>query len=206
MKKRLALVLALVVVFAAASRLFFSLGYVLHHEDPLATADVIYVLSGTRVERVAEAGTLYLEGWAPLVLMSRQLIEPAERMLRERGVAIPSETEVQRQVLVEMGVPDSAIEVLREEQVATANEVDELRRLADERLWTSVIVVTSKMHTARAALALRRAFDDTGTTIIMRASRFDPADLDRWWASRADFRFALFESQKLVAYWVGLAD
>jgi len=205
LKARLGAVLLLLLA-AAGWYLFTSLGHILHHEDPLEHADVIFVLSGTRVERVAEAGELYLAGWAPRVLLSRQIVEPAETRLRARGVLVPTETEVQRSVLIQMGVPETAIEALPNEQVATATEIDELKRLAAERNWTRIIVVTSKLHTARTALTLGRHFGGSGTRIITRASRDDPADLDRWWANRADLRFVLFESQKLLAYWVGLAD
>src|SRR5690606_35383623 len=77
LKARLGAVLLLLLA-AAGWYLFTSLGHILHHEDPLEHADVIFVLSGTRVERVAEAGELYLAGWAPRVLLSRQIVEPAE--------------------------------------------------------------------------------------------------------------------------------
>jgi uncharacterized SAM-binding protein YcdF (DUF218 family) len=204
--KRLALLLVLLVLAVGAWRLFLSLGHILHHEDPLERADVIYVLGGTRVERVAEAGQLFAEGWAPRVLLSRQIVEPAEARLRARGVAIVSETEMQRSVLEQIGVPPAAIDQVTAEQNATADEIEELADLSRVRGWTRLIVVTSKMHTARARLTLRRKFAGSGKEIIVRASRYDPMDVDRWWQKRSDFRFALFESQKLVAYWLGIGD
>jgi len=41
---------------------------------------------------------------------------------------------------------------------------------------------------------------------VMRASRHDRANVDRWWETRSDSRFALFEAQRMLAYWVGIAD
>ena len=67
-------------------------------------------------------------------------------------------------------------------------------------------MVTQKLHTARARLVFTRRLGDLGVQIIMRASRYDQTDVDRWWDHRVSFRFVLFEVQKMLAYWVGLAD
>ena len=187
-------------------RLFLSLGHILHHEDPLAKADVIYVLGGTRVERAAEAADLYREGWAPLILLSRQISEPAEVDLRARGLHIPTETQLQRDVLHQLGVPPQAIEEVTAELVATATEVEELAQLAERRQWNRMIVVTSKMHTGRSRLAMRRRFQSTGREIVMRATRYDISDVDRWWARRGTLRFVLWEAQKFAAYAIGIGD
>ncbi|MGQ0737329.1 MAG: YdcF family protein [Acidobacteriota bacterium] len=197
---------ALLLAFLLTIWLVTALGRVLHHEDPLERADLIYVLSGMRLERVVEAGDLYREGWAPRILLSRQLLDGGEIALKRRGVAVPDEVDVQRTALVAMGVPPEAIEATGGEQVATATESTELRRLSDARGWTRIIVVTSKLHTGRARLAFARRFEGSRARIIMRASRHDGSDIDRWWASRADARFALIEAQKMLLYWVGLAD
>jgi uncharacterized SAM-binding protein YcdF (DUF218 family) len=204
LRKRLALVIFSVALGAGGWRLFLSLGDLLHAEDPLSKADVIYVLGGSRVERVAEAGDLYREGWAPRILLSRQVSEPAEVRLRAEGVRIPSELDLQRDILQQLGVPADRIETVPSEQVATANEVDTLAALVETRSWRRIIVVTSKFHTARARLAMRRRFEPLGREIVMRASRYDSTDLDNWWSNRATLRMVLFEAQKLAAYVIGL--
>jgi uncharacterized SAM-binding protein YcdF (DUF218 family) len=206
LKKRFGLLFLALIVAVGCWQLTTSLGHILYEEDPLENADVIYVLGGTRVERVAEGGQLYLEGWAPLILLSRQISEPAEVALRASGLTIPTEIDLQRSVLQQMGVPAAAVDEVTAEQVATANEVEELAQLAEQRRWQRLIVVTSKLHTARARLALQRRFAGTGRHIIMRASRYDDADVERWWSNRSDLRFALWESQKLLAYWLGIGD
>ena len=192
-------------VVAAAWRIV-TLGHLLHHEDPLQKADVIFALAGARLERVAECGDLFLEGWAPRILLSRDARDGAEIALDARGIVAWSQVDLQRDTLVKMGVPVAAIEALDEEQNSTAMESASLLRLAQERRWRTVIVVTSKLHTARAGLAIRRRFEGSGVHIAMRASRYDPTDIDKWWETRGTFRFALFESQKMLAYWLGAAD
>ena len=202
------LVLSLVTVSLAGLAAWQArrLGHLLYYEDPLRKADVIYVLGGTRLERVAEAGELYLEGWAPRILLSRPERDGGERALAARGLPIQTDTDVQRQALVAMGVPAAAVDAVAVEQNATARESAELGEMATVRGWRTVIIVTSKLHTARSRMAISRRLDGTGITIVMRASRFDPSDVDRWWTRRATLRFVLFEVQKLVAYWMGIED
>ena len=175
-------------------------------EDPLEKSDAIYVLSGTLYERLLEAVDLYRDGWAPRVLLSRPGADWGEVALAERGIEVPHEIDLQVDLLGQLGVPASAIEVLNNEQNSTADESDALLALAPTRHWSRVIVVTSKQHTRRAGLAIRRRLAGSGVTILMRASRYDRSDVDRWWQQRSTLRFTLFETQRLVAYWVGLAD
>lgn len=204
--KRLVIVLVLLLLIGLVGWRFVSLGHLLYHEDPLEKADLIFVLAGMRMERAAEAGNLYLEGWAPQIILSRASSDGGEIALRRRGIPVPTEVDVQTDALVHMGVPRHAISTLDEEQVATATESQQLRELAAANQWRAVIIVTSKLHTARARLSIQRRFEGSGTTIIMRASRYDLWGLDGWWRSRGSLRFVLFESQKMLAYWLGLAD
>lgn len=204
--RRRATGLVLLIALAAAAWRSVTLGHLLVHEDSLQKADAIFVLAGMRVERVAEGGELFLEGWAPRLLLSRQERDGGEIALARRGMLVPSEADVQREILVRMGVPATAIDIVGDEQTATAMETDALYRAATAHGWRTVIVVTSKLHTARSAMAMRRRFDGTGVQIVMRGSRYDDSDVDRWWARRGTARFVLFESQKLFAYWIGVAD
>jgi hypothetical protein len=61
-------------------------------------------------------------------------------------------------------------------------------------------------HARRARLVMRRVLAPTGATPIVRYSRYDLSDTNRWWAHRATLRFTLFETQRLFGYWIGVAD
>jgi uncharacterized SAM-binding protein YcdF (DUF218 family) len=179
-------------------------GRYLQHEDPLQKADAIFVLGGARVERWLEAYELYRGGYAPFIVLSPERAEAAETMVRSRGVRFPSTPELQRDALVQMGVPASAILAPGTWVDNTAQEGNLLRALVQARGWKRLIVVTSKYHTRRAGFAIRRALRGTGTEAIIRASRYDPSDPARWWRSRPDIRFAGSEWIKLVLYRLGL--
>jgi uncharacterized SAM-binding protein YcdF (DUF218 family) len=174
-------------------------------QDPLQKADAIFVLGGTRYERPLEAVELYKEGWAPRITLMRQISDAGEVELMKRGIPYPREVDHQVEVMGRLGVPATDILVL-DEADNTAEEAEALYRVATRERWTRAIVVTSKQHTRRARLVMRRKLTGTGTEVIVRASRFDVANVDRWWENRSTLRFTLFESQRLLGYWIGVAD
>jgi uncharacterized SAM-binding protein YcdF (DUF218 family) len=173
-------------------------------EDPLAKADGIYVLGGTMYERPLEALDLYKAGWAPTIVLVQQIADWGEVWLNDHGVKVTNELDIQIDLLERMGVPPSAIAAVKH-MGSTAEEADALLALMNERGWSSVIVVTSKQHTRRAGLSMRRVLGDE-KKVIVRASRYDRSDVDRWWANRSSLRFTLFETQRYLAYWLGIAD
>jgi uncharacterized SAM-binding protein YcdF (DUF218 family) len=201
--RRIILLVAVVTV-AAASYACVQLGTFLYDEDPLQRADAILVLAGTRMERPLEATDLYMKGWAPLVMLTEETPDHGIVALERRGFDFPTSAEFARDVMIRLGVPGHAIEILPQVHDSTAHEADTFRRTAIERKWKRLIVVTSKFHTRRAGFAVRRALDETAIDVIMRGSAYDPADPHHWWRTRADVRWAASESQKLVVYALGL--
>jgi uncharacterized SAM-binding protein YcdF (DUF218 family) len=201
--RRILLALIALSALAAVWLLYYG-GRYLQHEDPLQKADAIFVLAGTRLERPFEAVDLYKEGYAPVVVLSPGRQEVGETLLRQRGIRFPSEAELQRDALVQLGIPPAAILATSGYVDNTAQEANLLRAMVKTHRWTRVIIVTSKFHTRRAAFAFRRGLEGTGAEVVMRATRYDIADPAHWWRTRADFRFASSEFQKLIVYRLGL--
>lgn len=199
-------IILLVLALAATVAGCRNLGVFLHRVDPLEKVDVIFALGGSRLERVVEAGDLYLEGWSPLILLAEPMVDPGERALAARGITVSSEAAFQREVLVKMGVPREAVLVVDENQASTASESHMMRRMTEANRWKRLMVVTSRLHTRRAGLAMRRQMAPIGVTVLMRAPRTERGDLDHYWRNRNDLRFAVWEAQKLAVYWIGLAD
>jgi uncharacterized SAM-binding protein YcdF (DUF218 family) len=108
-------------------------------------------------------------------------------------------------VLRRLGVDPQAIHVLNEAG-STAEEATQVFDLATREKFARLIIVTSKQHTRRARLVMTRRLDGLGVQVIMRASRYDKSDVDRWWKNRSTLRFTLFETQRLFGYWIGVAD
>ncbi len=202
MAKLLAL-LAAAALIALVATLPFA-GRLLVVSEPLEKSDAIVVLSGSVADRWLEAADLYLEGYAPRILLSPGRIDRAEEIARERGVRLMSGAEVQRYALEQLKIPGEAISVMPRSVDNTADEAAVTRGIAARNGWTRLIVVTSKYHTRRTRFAFCREFRGTPVTIRVRASRYDEAAPENWWRGRGDIRDVLNEYEKLLLYRLGL--
>jgi len=198
------IIAALLLVAAAGVYAFLNLGRWLAPEDPLVKADAIFVLAGTLAERPLEAADLYQAGYAPVILITRELPEPAMLVAESRGAHLPQRYELNRQMLVELGVPPSAILTSDHVHDNTAAEAATLRDFAQKLGWKKVIVVSSKYHLRRIALVCRRQLRGTGVQLVLHATRYDPSVPERWWTRRSDIRWIVSELPKVLAYSVGL--
>jgi uncharacterized SAM-binding protein YcdF (DUF218 family) len=192
--------LAIVVVLLALAPFA---GRALYREDPVEKADAVVVLAGERVSRWLEAHELVRAGWAPRVVLSGGYREPLEAGLLWRGIRIPSEGDVARDALIQLGHSPDSVEILGFAD-NTAAEGALLRQLAGARRWSRIILVTSKLHTRRAGFAVRRELKGTNVRVIVRASRFDDDDPARYWKKRRTIRMMLTELPKMAAYLLGL--
>jgi uncharacterized SAM-binding protein YcdF (DUF218 family) len=143
--RRLALAGILAIAIATAVFLPFA-GQYLVREDPLAHADAIFVLDGTRVERWLEAVDLYNAGYAPVIVLSPGRMEDAEAILHARGIRYPANAALARDAMVQMGINASAVMLPEGSVDNTGQEAEMLRALAAARGWRTVIVITSKYH------------------------------------------------------------
>jgi uncharacterized SAM-binding protein YcdF (DUF218 family) len=200
-RTRILLAATALVFVAVCVYLFLNLGVMVAREDPLRSADAIFVLAGTRVERPLEAADLYLAGYAPRVLVTRSRQERrAYEAARARGITLPDEFDSEQETLTQAGVPPEALVTLDRTHDSTAEESRTLRDVALREHWTRVIVVTSKYHLRRARLACRRVLAGTSVEIVMRGSRYDPSEPQHWWRHRGDIRWLASEVPKLVLY------
>jgi uncharacterized SAM-binding protein YcdF (DUF218 family) len=199
------LIVAGVLACASALTIWLQLGRFLAPQDPLATADAIFVFAGTRVERPLEAADLYLAGYAPSIVITRAAAEQgAVALARTRGVDVPTEFDAAHTLLLGLGAPPDAVITPARAHDNTGEEARTLRELARARGWRRVIVVSSTYHLRRVALATRRALRGTDVEVIIRGTRYDPSEPERWWRHRADIRWLASEVPKLAAYALGI--
>jgi uncharacterized SAM-binding protein YcdF (DUF218 family) len=200
---RASLLLAPLALISALA--FPRLGAWLVVADPLAKADAVIVLGGTMYERPMEAVDLYKEGWAPRVYLFRQIADWGEQALVDRNFPYTREVDLQIEVMGRLGVPRDVIGIL-DQANSTADEAEQVLTLVTRERFSRVIIVTSQQHTRRARLVMNRRMNPAGVSIVVRPSRYDRSDVHRWWANRSTLRFTLFEMQRLLGYWVGVAD
>jgi hypothetical protein len=146
--------------------------------DPVTPGDAVVVLGGGLDLRPFVAADLYRKGLAGRILVS-QVVEG-------RSVSIgklPGHTELNRAVLLNLGVPDSAIESFG---TANRNTMEEALVLRDwaERNGASVLIIPTEIFAARrVSWIFRREF--SGKNVRIEVQSVEPEDYTRagWWKS-----------------------
>jgi uncharacterized SAM-binding protein YcdF (DUF218 family) len=134
--------------------------YVLPRVDPLRRADAILVLSGPHHLRYPFGFDLAEQGWAPNLVISNPDAGDNPRLsdfcaAKHSGVTVYC---------------------FEPEPATTKGEGRELRRLAAQYGWRTVIVVTFRPHVSRARFILQQCFDGD---LVMVASPDQISD-SRW--------------------------
>ena len=188
------------VVYQLRAPLLTRVGGVLYHEDPLAAADAIVVLSGGTFERVLEAADLFEAGYAPRVVLTRMPGSPVIAELQARGLDVDTRLEAKLAYLQALGVPRDATTVLERVVESTQGEAELIAEWAESRELGRLIAVTSGFHTSRTRFVFDRVLRDRPVETLVRPSTtsgFRPAT---WWQDRAGLRTGLFELEKYAYY------
>jgi uncharacterized SAM-binding protein YcdF (DUF218 family) len=144
--------------------------------DPITPADAVVVLGGGIDMRPFVAADLYTKGLVQKVLLSKVKERPSVKI-----GAVTSDTEDERQVLLKLGVPDSAIETFGSANKNTREEATALRSWAERNAVSVLIIPTEIFPARRVSWMFRREFAGTGVRIEVPS--FDPSRL----YSRADW-------------------
>jgi len=157
-------------------------------EDADSKADALIVLSDDNfyADRATRAAELFREGKAPIVVASGRRLRPMA------GIA-----ELMEHDLVERGVPKDKIVRLAHDADSTQEEAEALTKLAAQRKWHSVIVVTSNYHTRRARYIFRRVFPQ-GIEVRVASAHDGDFDPQHWWEKRKSVK-------RLTREFVGMA-
>jgi uncharacterized SAM-binding protein YcdF (DUF218 family) len=171
--------------------------------DGIEPARAVVVLSGRVPFRAMRAASIYKDGFAPEVWVSRPMPTPEELTMRRLGIPdMKTEEQRNRQVLERLGVPTSVIRVLDTGVLNTMEEVEviarELRRTGGDR----VIVVTSKPHTRRVKAIWHAMVGDAPRMMVQHPAEelFDP---DHWWRNTGDALEVSREVFGLMNVWAG---
>jgi uncharacterized SAM-binding protein YcdF (DUF218 family) len=201
LRRALAYVFALLLVLAGTLAGLRHAGRWLIREVGLSPADVILVLSGGMPYRAEEAGKIFQEGFAREVWISSP--ENPGDELKKLGVRFVAEEDYNREVLLQQGVPESAIHILPDTVVNTEQEVEETAREMRRTQKHFVIIVTSPAHTRRVGVLWKELVGSKPKAIV-RAAGEDPFDADHWWRNTRDSLAVLREALGLMNAWAGL--
>jgi uncharacterized SAM-binding protein YcdF (DUF218 family) len=140
--------------------------------DPLTPADVAVVLGGGLDVRPFAAAELYHKGLVKKVLVSQVGEGRAVAIGAERG-----HTEVNRQVLLKLGVPADAIETFGSLNKNTKDEAIALLDWAQRHACQAVIIPAGIFEARRVRWTFRQEF--AGQPIRIEVPSFDPPQYTR---------------------------
>lgn len=194
-------ILVVLILLVGAVIVIRGAGRWLVREDSLARADMIVVLSGGLPYRAEAAATIFRGGYAPEVWVTRPE-SPAPDLLA-RGIHYVGEEEYNRDILIALNVPESAVHTFPGTIVDTEQEVEEIAREMRSTGKTSVLIVTSPQHTRRVRALWKHVVGNSLKTTV-RAAWEDPFDADHWWRNTRDALSVVREYLGLVNAWAGL--
>ena len=161
-------------------------------EDSLQKSDAIIELSidNFYADRATRAAEIYRQGLGSVVVASGKRLRPYA------GAA-----ELMEHDLIERGVPKEKILKYAHDAENTREEAEALAKLAGEKKWKSVIIVTSNYHTRRARYIFRRVFPGN-VSVSVAGARDGDFDPERWYEKRKSVKELVREVAGMaVAMW-----
>jgi hypothetical protein len=150
--------------------------------DPVGPADAVVVLGGGIETRPLAAADYYHRGLVKKVLLSNVRISPMEPG--------HSETASNHRVLVNLGVPQEAIELFGAELSSTYEEAVALRNWALHTHAHTLIVPTEYFSSRRVHWIMMHEMAGSGTKVLVPALNYPEYSRSNWWKNeRAVFEF-----------------
>jgi len=193
------LVLLIALAYAFRSQILTGMADLLVVNDPLQPADMIFVLNGDYNTRPFRASELYEQGLAPVIVIAKAEMLPAEKL----GLA-PNDTDVSINVMKKLGVPPEKIVVLPVEggTTSTFDEAIALRQYIESHNVRSLILLTSAFHTRRAKWIFDRELAGLPVRTEVAAVPHYGFDESNWWQSEDGLITLNNETIKLAYYFL----
>ena len=140
--------------------------------DPVSRADAVVVLGGGLETRPFVAAELWRRGLADKILISQG---PEERAARVGSIP---DSELNREILLKLGVPAGAIGTFEAVSKNTRGEAVALREWAEQNGASAFIIPTETFSARRVRWIFRREF--SGTAARIEVPSVEPPGYTRW--------------------------
>lgn len=184
---------------ALAAGLVFAVGAWLDYSQDPAAADLIVVLGGG-YSRPFYAADLYRQGYAKEIWLCRPRPDPSVKLVTGLGIAMLSEEEIGRQILLRRGVPAAHIHIYGQNVKSTVDEAIIFKRAVDVR-GKRILVVTARQHARRAGIIFRSVLREAAPITVV-ATPYESFSRP-WWKDQDMARWAVLELSKTAYYMVG---
>jgi uncharacterized SAM-binding protein YcdF (DUF218 family) len=190
----LLLAVALALLWAAHAPLLRAMARWLDVGEPPRPAEYVMVLNGCEDTRPLVAAALVGAGFARHALVAEVAPSPAA------DYAFPPCHEINRQVLLRRGVPESDITVLPAAALSTYDEAETLAAFLRDRPNSRVLVVTSDCHTRRSRWIFARTLAERADQLWFVSAPSDDFGVDDWWRAETGFITIVMEYLKFAFY------
>jgi uncharacterized SAM-binding protein YcdF (DUF218 family) len=202
--KKLFITLAVIIAIFVLCRLSLPfLGSFLVVPDQPQKSDIIVLLMGSGPDRMLGAVDLYEAGYADHIVMVRNMVRGYDLVVSQ-GVSIPHDSDIAKEVAVQLEVPEEKITVLPGDVLSTQDEAIQVREyFKSEPDIDSLIIVTSKSHSGRAKKIFVKAMKsmDREVRVISCPTKYDDFDAERWWQRRENLKRGALEYLKLMNFY-----
>jgi uncharacterized SAM-binding protein YcdF (DUF218 family) len=168
--------------------------------DRPSRADLGVILAGNPFLTVPEAARLYHEGQVGRILLPRPPRPAGQEELLRVGLRYPDELELSRRLLEELRVPSQAILAVSEWSDGLAAEAQAAAAFVKGRSERTLILVGSKVQSARARRLFQRELDPS-RRLLVHPVPSDPFDPAAWWRSPRGRQEVCGEYLGLGAFW-----
>ena len=164
--------------------------------DPvIARADAVAVLGGGLETRPFAAAELYQKGLVAKILIS----QVSDGRLTKMGV-LPGHTELNRNVLTKLGIPDAAIENFGEANGNTRDEAVALREWADQHHASLIVIPTEGFSARRVRWIFNQEFAESSARFEITPVEPVGYTREEWWKSEAGLIAFQNEIMKYLYY------
>lgn len=197
------LIISFIVLLVFLVIVFPRLGNWLVAEDDSVKSDIMVVLMGSVPDRILEAVDLYQDGFVDQIVMVNSHMVGYDILLT-RGVKIPGNAQLSKSAASSLGIKDKDIIILDGEAKSTQDEAIIVKDyLRDKENIESILLVTSKYHSARAKKIFVKALAGLNRDLIVTSvpSKYDTYNSEQWWRNREDVKKVIFEYLKLFNFY-----
>jgi len=176
------------------------LGAYLIIEHTPEKSDLIVCLGGENIERGLATVDAYKEELAPIIYISRPEVPDGYDLLIEKGIDYPEEKDLLEMLLIDLGVPGTAIFQSDFEVNNTWDEAQLVKKEVEKNGFKSIIIITSPTHSRRAWLVFRKIFEKSDVRALSFPSKYSQFSPEDWWKKRKYLKDVLLEYEKLIYY------
>ncbi|MBQ6509354.1 MAG: YdcF family protein [Flexilinea sp.] len=181
-----------VILLAGMIGLFVLVGKYLVYSDPLEAVDLIVVLSGNDESRVREAAALYKDGIAYNILLTSTG--------QTWGDYDFPYTALQRDMLIEMGIPEGGIYISELSAKNTGQEATGIINRMYDLGFYSALIVTDAWHTRRVKTIFTDSFGNTPFRVFVHPVPDSGYNKYFWWLSPEGWQHTVGEYVRLLGY------